>query len=352
MREPAFWWRESGIAARMLARLLVPFSAAYGAVAARRLAQAGSCADVPVICIGNLTVGGAGKTPTALAVARMLVAAGERPAFLSRGYSGALAGPLEVDPAQQSSTDVGDEPLLLARVAPTVVARDRVEGARLAVASGASVIVMDDGFQNPSLAKDLSLLVVDARRGIGNGRTIPAGPLRAPLQGQLARAHALVVVGTSTGAAGVIADARACDLPVMHARLRPDAGLSATLAGGRVLAFAGIADPQKFFATLADAGIVVATTRSFPDHHRYTPGEARALCDEADRKGLALVTTEKDLVRLTGDDRLAQLAAHAHALAVTLVFENEQEFKSLVLERIAAARAKNDESGRARSGGE
>jgi len=239
---------------------------------------------------------------------------------------------------------VGDEPLLLARVAPTIVARDRVEGARMAVASAASVIVMDDGFQNPSLTKDLSLLVVDARRGIGNGRTIPAGPLRAPLWGQLARAHALVVVGMSAGAAGVIADARACDMPVLRACLRPDAGLSATLAGRRVLAFAGIADPQKFFATLAEAGIAVGVTRSFPDHHRYTPDEARTLCNEADRKGLALVTTEKDLVRLTGDDQLARLATRAHALAVTLAFENEQEIKSLVLERIAAARAKNDES--------
>jgi tetraacyldisaccharide 4'-kinase len=239
---------------------------------------------------------------------------------------------------------VGDEPLLLARVAPTVIARDRIEGARMAVAGGASVIVMDDGFQNPSLAKDLSLLVVDARRGVGNGRIIPAGPLRAPARGQLARAHALVVIGTSAGAEGVIADARARGLPVLHARLRPDAGLSATLAGGRVLAFAGIADPQKFFATLAEAGIAVSATRSFPDHHRYTPGEASSLCDEADHKGLALVTTEKDLVRLTGDDRLAHLAAHAHALPVTLAFENAQAFKSLVLEGIAAARAKIDRS--------
>src|SRR4030088_2577587 len=138
------------------------------------------------------------------------------------------------------------------RVAPTVVARDRVEGARMAVAIGASVIVMDDGFQNPSLAKDLSLLVVDARRGIGNGRTIPAGPLRAPLQGQLARAHALVMVGPSARAAGVIAHALPFKMPVLHARLRSEAGLSATLASGRVLAFAGIADPQKFFATLAE----------------------------------------------------------------------------------------------------
>jgi tetraacyldisaccharide 4'-kinase len=340
MREPSFWWGEAGLASSLLA----PLAMVYGAVADLRLGAPGRRAGVPVVCVGNLTVGGGGKTPTALAVARLLAHAGERPIFLSRGYGGRLAGPLRVDPARHRALDVGDEPLLLARVAPTVIARDRIEGARMAVAGGASVIVMDDGFQNPSLAKDLSLVVVDARRGVGNGRIIPAGPLRASVRSQLARAHALVVIGTSAGAAGVIADARAGDLPVLHARLCPDAGLSATLAGGRVLAFAGIADPQKFFATLAEAGIAVSATRSFPDHHRYTPGEALALCDEADHSGLALVTTEKDLVRLAGDDRLVHLAAHAHALAVTLVFDNEQAFKSLVLEGIAAARAKIDGS--------
>ena len=172
-------------------------------------------------------------------------------------------------------------------------------------------------------------------------------------QGQLARGDAMVVIGMSPAAAAVVVDARARGMPVLYARLHPEPGLRATLASGQVLAFAGIADPQKFFASLADAGITVGATRSFPDHHRYTPAEARALCDEADRNGLALVTTEKDLVRLSGDDQAAQLAARAHALAVTLVFENEQEFKSLVLERIAAARAKNDdESKRIRNGKE
>src|SRR6478672_1390966 len=227
MREPSFWWGEAGLASSLLA----PLAMVYGAVAGLRLGAPGRRAGVPVVCAGNLTVGGGGKTPTALAVARLLAHAGERPIFLSRGYGGRLAGPLRVDPARHRALDVGDEPLLLARVAPTVVARDRIEGARMAVAAGASVIVMDDGFQNPSLAKDLSLLVVDARRGVGNGRIIPAGPLRAPARGQLARAHALVVIGTSAGAEGVIADARADGLPVLHARLRPDAGLSATLAG-------------------------------------------------------------------------------------------------------------------------
>jgi tetraacyldisaccharide 4'-kinase len=339
MREPAFWWREGGAAARLLA----PLAAIYGAVAGWRLGRVGVRAGAPVVCIGNLTVGGAGKTPTALAVARMLTAAGERPAFLSRGYGGALAGPLLVDPVRQRAAHVGDEPLLLARAAPTIVARDRVAGARMAVLAGAGVIVMDDGFQNASLIKDFSVLVVDARRAIGNARVIPAGPLRAPLSAQLARAHALVVVGMSARVAALVADARARNIPIFSARLAPDASFIAALGHGRVLAFAGIGDPEKFFATLAEAGVAVAATRSFPDHHRYTRAEAEALCDDADRDGLALVTTEKDLARLAGDDAMTKLAAYAHALPVTLAFEDEGRFKSLLLERLAAARRTSDQ---------
>ena len=338
MREPSFWWGEASFASALLA----PLAAIYGAVAQARLGGRGRRAGAPVVCIGNLTVGGAGKTPTALAVARMLAAAGERPVFLSRGYGGTLAGPVRVDPARHGAQDVGDEPLLLARTAPTIVARDRVKGA--AIAAGASVIVMDDGFHNPSLAKDFSVLVVDARRGIGNGRVIPAGPLRAPLYAQLTRAHALVVVGTSSRAAAVAAAAR--DIPVLQARLRPDAAFIAGLGGARVLAFAGIGDPEKFFLTLADAGVALAARRSFPDHHRYTRAQAKALCEEAARAGLVLVTTEKDLARLGGADEAAELAAQARALPVTLAFEDEERFKSLLLERLATARKTNDGRGR------
>jgi tetraacyldisaccharide 4'-kinase len=240
---------------------------------------------------------------------------------------------------RRTTGEVGDEPLLLARAAPTIVARSRVAGAEMAVAAGASVIVMDDGFQNPSLAKDWSVLVVDARRGVGNGRVLPAGPLRAPLDAQLARAQALLVIGTSAGAASVVADAAARGIPVFRARFQPDPGFVAAVGGGRVLAFAGIGDPEKFFATLAEAGIAVAATRSFPDHHRYTRVQAQALSDDADRDGLILMTTEKDLARLAGDDEVTELAAHAHALPVTLAFDDEAEFKALLLERVAAARA-------------
>ncbi len=337
MREPAFWWREAGIAARTLA----PLAAIYGAVAAARLKRHGRRAGVPVVCIGNLTVGGAGKTPAALGVARMLAAAGERPVFLSRGYGGSLAGPVQVDPDRHRAADVGDEALLLARAAPAIVARGRVEGAQMAVAIGASVVVMDDGFQNPSLAKDFSVLMVDGRRAVGNGRVIPAGPLRAPIEAQLARADALVVVGTPSHAGEVMAAARARNVALFAARLEPDAGVIAALGGAHVLAFAGIGDPQKFFATLAGAGIAVAAHRSFLDHHRYTRAEAQTLCDDAERAGLALVTTEKDLARLVGDREIERLAAHARALPVTLAFEHAAEFSSLMLERIAAARRRD-----------
>jgi tetraacyldisaccharide 4'-kinase len=331
MREPPFWWRPDG---GLAAAMLTPLAAAYGAVAAGRFARRGARAGVPVVCVGNPTVGGAGKTPTALAIARMLQADGETPVFLSRGYGGRLAGPVQVDPARHRASDVGDEPLLLARAATTIVARDRVTGAQAARAAGAGIIVMDDGFQNPSLQKDFSILVVDAKRGIGNGRTIPAGPLRAPLDAQLDHAQALVVVGAGD-VGGVESEARKRGLPVFGARLAPDARFIASLGGSRVLAFAGIGDPEKFFATLREAGVAVAAARSFADHHRYSRAEAQALCDEADRTGLVPVTTEKDLGRMQGDDGVAQLAERARALPVTLQFDDEAAFRRLLQKRIA-----------------
>jgi tetraacyldisaccharide 4'-kinase len=335
MREPPFWRREAGAAAALLA----PAAALYGAAAAWRLTRKGRRVGVPVVCIGNPTVGGAGKTPLTLAVARMLTAAGERPVLLTRGYGGTLAGPIEVDPSRHLAKEVGDEPLLLARTAPTVVARDRVRGAAAAGKLSASVIVMDDGFQNPSLAKDFSVLVVDGQRGIGNGRVIPAGPLRAPLGTQLKRAHALVVVGAAAAAANAVVEAaEARGKPTFHARVVPDMSFVAALAGGRVLAFAGIGDPDKFFTTLADAGVVVAVSRAFADHHRYTKAEARALCAQADAEGLVLLTTEKDLTRMQGDSEAAALAVAAQALPVTLRLEQDNDFRVLLLDRLAAAR--------------
>ena len=322
---PDFWWRKRGGA------LLAPLGALYGVVARMRLKAPGANAGVPVICLGNPTVGGAGKTPAALAVAHLLLAARERPFFLSRGYGGRLAGPVRVDPAFHHASDVGDEPLLLARLAPTIVARDRVAGAKAARLAGASVIVMDDGFQNPSLAKNLAILMIDGRRGIGNGRVIPAGPLRAPLAAQIARAQALVVVGPADGTAAAIDAARRRDVAVFHGRLEPDRNSLVALSGRKVLAFAGIGDPDKFFATLSAAGVTVAGRVGFADHHRYTAADAQALIARADAENLVLITTEKDFVRLAGDPALAGLAARSSALPVRLVIDEQDAFKQMVL---------------------
>jgi tetraacyldisaccharide 4'-kinase len=327
-REPEFWWRPgTGL-------LLTPFSAIYGAIAGLRMRLGGQRAGPPVICLGNLTVGGAGKTPAAIAVAQLLHAAHERPFFLSRGYGGRLIGPVRVNPALHRARDVGDEPLLLARLAPTVVARDRAAGARLAQFAGGSVIVMDDGLQNPSLAKELAIVVVDGRRGIGNGHIIPAGPLRAPLGTQLDAAQALIVVGPPDGADGVLERASRRGITIFHATLEPDRSVIAAIGARKVLAFAGIGNPEKFFATLTAAGIEIAERVKFPDHHFYTAAEAQNLIARAQAKNLMLVTTEKDLVRLNGEPQLEALAGRASTLPVRLVVQEADQFRQMVLKAV------------------
>ena len=327
MREPGFWRGPPGIAAA----LLTPLGTVYGTIAAWRLRRPGQRAGIPVLCIGDLTLGGAGKTPTALAVGALLKGAGRRPFFLSRGFGGRLPGPVQVDPARHDAGTVGDEPLLLARAAPTIVARERVAGARMARAAGATVIVMDDGFQNPALAKDLSILVIDAHRGIGNGRVFPAGPVRAPLEAQLDRAHALMVIGNGGAAAAPVAAAQRRNIPIFTARLVPDPTDVAALAGKPLLAFAGIGDADKFFATLEAAGAAVRSRRAFADHHRYTEADAAALLAQAHAGGLLPVTTEKDMVRLIGGPETAALARATRTLKVTLVVDDAAGFAELVL---------------------
>ena len=327
-REPDFWWRPG------TGGLLTPLGAVYGAVAALRMRSTGQKAAIPVICLGNLTVGGAGKTPAAIAVAQLLHAAHERPFFLSRGYGGRLAGPVRVNPALYSARDVGDEPLLLTRLAPTIVARDRVAGAKFAQFAGAGVVVMDDGLQNSSLAKTLTVVVVDGRRGIGNGHIIPAGPLRAPLGVQLGHAQALIVIGAADNATTVLDRARRRGMVIFHASLEPDRSVIAAIGRRKVLAFAGIGDPEKFFATLAAAGIEIAEPASFPDHHRYTAAQAQDLIARAQAKSLMLVTTEKDLVRMAGEPQLEALAARASALPVRLVIEEADLFRRMLLQAV------------------
>lgn len=322
MRAPAFWWQAPGLCSAALA----PIGAIYGAIAGARMRQAGAHADVPVICIGDPTVGGAGKTPVAIAVAKTLLAQGKRPYFLTRGYGGREQGPLLLDLAKHSAAAVGDEPLLLAAVAPVVVSADRAAGAKLAAQSGADVIVMDDGFQNPALEKNLSLLVIDAKGGVGNGRVFPAGPLRAPLAEQLQSANAVVLIGG--GEAGEQVARRAGN--VLRAAIVPDANAVAALKGKSLLAYAGIGRPEKFFVTLESIGGSVSERRAFPDHHAFSASEANELLTAARSGNLTLVTTEKDFARMRGNAALNELAGASRVLPITLQFQDERALKALL----------------------
>ncbi|MHC6156449.1 tetraacyldisaccharide 4'-kinase [Bradyrhizobium elkanii] len=334
MREPAFWHRPSS----STSQLLQPLAALYGAVAARRMRQSGVDAGIPVICVGNYHVGGAGKTPTVLALAKLLREIDERPVVLSRGYGGRLGGPVKVDRGSHTAADVGDEPLMMAASLPVVVSRDRAAGLALARAQDASVILMDDGFQNPSVAKDVCLIVIDGTRGIGNGRVIPAGPLRAPLVPQLERTDALIVVGEGSAAQSIAADLASRGKPVLSAHLKPDQASLAALSGTRALAFAGIGDPARFFNTLRASGVDVVRSKAFADHHAFTKEEIEALVADARGDALTPVTTEKDLARLRGPDGMPAWAQAIVPFAVTLQFDDGDALRRLVADQLFRAR--------------
>lgn len=305
MHAPEFW-HEDG----WLARALSPLSPIYGWAVRRRLEGVEEFRPaVPVICVGNIIAGGAGKTPVVVALARLLKTAGRHVHLLTRGYGGTEVGPRAVDPDRHDASRVGDEALLLAAEAPTWVARWRPDGAIAATAMGADIIVMDDGFQNGTLSKDLSLVVVDGSYGFGNGRVMPAGPCReAPARG-LRRADAVVLVGEDTCGAS----RHFGDLPVLRTRLRPGPEAEA-VRGREVIAFAGIGRPAKFFATLESCGAALVATEDFPDHHPYSRAEIERLLAEAEARGALLATTAKDAVRLPADLR-------RHVTVVTVALE-------------------------------
>ena len=287
MKTPS-WWNEDNI----LSRVMQPLACVYGfAGRMRNTSITPQKMTVPVLCVGNVTAGGTGKTPTVIALAYKWTAMGERPHVISRGYGGSITEMVMVDMTVHTPEDVGDEPLLIARAAPCWVGRNRVDSARAAIARGATVLLMDDGFQNPSLHKDMSIIVVDGGYGFGNGRLIPAGPLREPIEDGLKRAAAVLVIGEDMHEAAAQCD----DVPVLHATLAP----KATLPGKDYIAFAGIGRPQKFYDTLEGLGASLISTHDFPDHHAYAQGELEDLLAEAKEKGATLITTEKDAIKIS-----------------------------------------------------
>ncbi len=309
MRPPLFWDHPPQSPGG-LARALQPLGWVYAAGTARRIAQPGYRALVPVICIGNLNAGGTGKTPTAIALLQRFAAMRIAVHVVSRGYGGALAGPVRVDEQRHTAADVGDEPVLLAAFAPTWVARDRAAGVRAAEAAGARVILLDDGFQNPSVVKDLSLIVVDAQRGFGNGLCLPAGPLREPVAKGLARADMILSIGDSlaqTAFTTLWGNALPKALPHLTGALVP-LQMGMDWRGQKVLAFAGIGHPEKFFATLRATGAEVVETIALDDHQPISDALMRRLLHRGCTEGAQLVTTEKDQVRLPPAYRTEVLA--------------------------------------------
>ncbi len=318
MKPPEFWTKGG-----LTSDLLSPLGLITQALTAARVRQAGVEVGIPVFCAGNASVGGSGKTILARDLLRRLPG---RPYGLTRGYGGKLIGPVLVDPDHHSPADVGDEALLLAASAPTILAHDRAAGAKLAQALGATAVVMDDGLQNPSLIKTAAFLVVDGGYGFGNGRLLPAGPLREPVATAASRCAAVVLIGEDKyDAAGRLP----AGLPVLHARLQPACGNLA--AGMRVIPFAGIGRPEKFFESAAELGVEIPAKMAFDDHHVYTHTDEVVLLTAARAHKAQLVTTEKDFVKLP-----PSLRDHCAVITVKLVWDDEAALERLITRYCAA----------------
>jgi tetraacyldisaccharide 4'-kinase len=331
-KAPDFWWKP-GLTAEAI--VLSPLGWIYGTITARRmLSKPKAESKLPVICIGNFIVGGTGKTPFSIELAGRLRDENLKPGFLLRGYGGRQKQPLLVDAEVQGAGEVGDEALLLAQFAPTVIAADRVAGARLAEKQDIDVLIMDDGFQNPALAKDLSLVLVDCAVGFGNGLCLPAGPLRAPADRQILKADCLVLVGEGDAAEEAVHLAGRRGLPILHAHLRPQR--NEELANEKLFAFAGIGRPQKFFSTLEDLGYVLKKTRAFADHHRFSESDVRFLLTEAEAAGLKLVTTAKDMARLetSSGELFRWIASSAAVLDVQMEIDDQDRLIALIREKL------------------
>lgn len=317
MKTPKYWQSNS-----LLSKILTPIGWLYGLATQLRLKlKQAPKADIPVICIGNITAGGTGKTPVSVSVAKMLATDMYHPFFLTRGYGGKLQNVM-VNTKKHSAEDVGDEPLLLAQQAPVIVNANRYEGAKLAIQEGADIAIMDDGFQNPSLHKDLSFLVFDGSYGIGNGKIIPAGPLRETFENGIKRADALIILGKDKHNL-----AERCKLPVFFGHTE---ALQTTVNSGKVLAFAGIGHPQKFYHTLGQLGFDVAETIDFPDHHFYRKEELENILQKAKELNAEVYTTGKDFVKIP-----PSLQKYINVLEIAVVWDNPDELLKFIKEKTA-----------------
>lgn len=317
MKTPSFWSKKS-----LLPQLLRPLGAVYAGIAGLRVKFAKPHkVGRPVICIGNLTAGGTGKTPVAVSMAKLLQKEGKNPFFVSRGYGGTLCDVL-VEKTKHSAVQIGDEPLLLARQAPVVVNPDRVAGAQKALKSGAEIIIMDDGFQNPGLYKDLSFLVFDGGFGYGNGFAVPAGPLREDLNSGIKRAQAVIIIGEDKHN---LAE-KFASLPVFRGKIL---AVPPLVSNKDVIAFAGIGRPEKFYNSLRELGFNLLETIDFPDHHHYNASELKTIADRAQEKGALVFTTAKDFVKIPTD-----LHKYFHVLEIEIQWEEEEKLINFILERI------------------
>ena len=322
MKTPKYWQSNS-----LISKLLTPLGKIYGAVTQWRLKTVKpQKADVPVICIGNITAGGTGKTPVSLSIAKLLTTELFHPIFVTRGYGGKLQNVL-VNNKKHSAHDVGDEPLLLSQQAPVVVNADRYAGAQLAIREGADVIIMDDGFQNPGLFKNLSFLVFDGHFGIGNGKIIPAGPLRETFADGIKRADALIILGKD-----IHNLAERTDLPVFFGHTE---AAQTVVNRDNVLAFAGIGHPQKFYHTLSQQGLNIVKTIDFPDHHYYTKDEIEKILEQAKQLHAEVYTTGKDFVKIP-----TLYHKSINVLDISVVWDKPEELLQFIKQKISVSQAK------------
>lgn len=331
MRMPGFWARGGN---PVLAQMLAPPGWLYGRITLARLKRQGERLLIPVIAVGNFTAGGAGKTPVTLAIASALSARGMKPFIVSRGYGGTETGPYRVDPKRDLATRVGDEPMMMARTFPVIVSRDRATGGKLAQAQGADVILLDDALQNPDLAKDFTLAVVDGGFGFGNGFCVPAGPLRAPIAPMLGHCDATLIIGQHAPDLRERLGGR----PSFSASMQVKNPPRSALRGQRVLAFCGIGRPAKFGETLVECGAEVAELLAYGDHHAYSDEDAAYILTEAARLGARPVTTEKDAARLAGGEMLEKLKAASLVVPISITLPDD--LLAMIYRAVASSRSR------------